>query len=274
MGAVALFAGVYNLEGENAAEHSVTLCHGPSLSLSHRSWYLINTLTGAGSNMPGNEFFSDWLESAMDGLRPLSREYFLQPAEEVARGLLGCLLMHEIAAETLVARIVETEAYLAEGDPGCHAARGRTERNAPMFGPPGTAYVYMIYGMHLCMNLVTGPEGTPAAVLLRAAEPLMGIETMRRLRGRDALKDLCSGPAKLAEAFGITLEHNRKDITGGRLYVTAAPGDTMPEDVLVTTRVGLGEGAGDDLMLRYLIPDSQWVSRSPRRDAPVNYQKR
>ncbi|MFP4249529.1 MAG: DNA-3-methyladenine glycosylase [Armatimonadota bacterium] len=203
---------------------------------------------------------------------PLPREFYLRPTREVARCILGCLLVHQTGGQTLVGRIVETEAYLAEGDPGCHAARGRTERNAAMFGPPGTAYVYLIYGMHLCLNIVTQEEGTPEAVLLRAIEPLAGIDSMRRRREREPLKDLCSGPAKLTEAFGVTLEHNGDDITGGKLFVAAAT--DPPERIAVTTRIGLGEGCGEDLMLRSLIPDSPWLSRPPKADAPVRFEER
>lgn len=205
-------------------------------------------------------------------LRPLPPEFYLQPTTEVARELLGCLLVHRTPEATMVGRLVETEAYLADEDPGCHAARGRTARNEPMFGPPGTIYVYRIYGMHLCMNLVTGPEGIAEAVLLRAAEPLAGIEEMRQRRGRHALKDLCSGPAKLVQAFGVGLEHNRRAITREPLFVAAAP--EPPGEVTVTTRIGLGAGCGEELMLRYLIADDPWVSRPPRADAPARREKR
>lgn len=205
-------------------------------------------------------------------LRPLPPAFYLQPTTEVARSLLGCLLVHRAPEATMVGRLVEAEAYLAEDDLGSHAARRRTERNDPMFGPPGTVYVYQIYGMHLCMNLVTQPEGTPEAVLLRAAEPLAGIEEMRRRRGRHALKDLCSGPAKLVQAFGVGLEHNRGAITRGPLFVAAAP--EPPGEVIVTTRIGLGAGCGEELMLRYLIADDPWVSRPPKADAPARREKR
>jgi len=209
-------------------------------------------------------------------LAPTPREFYLRPTEEVARELLGSLLVHRMGGEMLVARLVETEAYLSAGDPGCHAARGRTERNAVMFGPPGSIYVYLIYGMHLCMNVVTQPEGVAEAVLLRAAEPLVGIEAMRERRGRHALKDLCSGPAKLVQAFGVTLEDNGGDITRGQFFVAPAP--EPPEQIAVTTRIGLGESCGEDLMLRYLIPGSPWLSRplprAPKPGAPVNIEGR
>ncbi len=205
-------------------------------------------------------------------LEPLAPEFFLQDTRRVAKLLLGCVLVHRTEAGTVAGELVETEAYLAEGDPGCHAARGRTDRNAPMFGPPGTVYVYQIYGIHLCCNIVTRPEGTPEAVLLRAARPMAGIELMRQRRGRQALKDLCSGPAKLVEAFGITLEHNRAPITCGDLFVAAAP--DPPAEALVTTRIGLAKGAGDELMLRYLTPGGQWWSRAPKTDAPTILEKR
>mgnify|MGYP000883450652 CR=1 FL=1 len=205
-------------------------------------------------------------------LRPIPASAYLQPTRTVARELLGCLLVRHLEGETLIARIVETEAYLAQDDPGCHAARGRTERNSVMFGPPGSLYVYLIYGMHLCMNLVTQPEGVPEAVLLRAAEPLAGIEAMRRRRGRHALKDLCSGPAKLAQAFGLTLADNGGDVTRGGFFVAPAP--EPPESIAITTRIGLGEGCGEKMPLRYMIADSPWLSRPPRPDAPVIIEER
>lgn len=211
-----------------------------------------------------------WTETI--NLRPLPRRFYCRPTPQVARELLGCLLVHRTSDGVMVGRIVETEAYLAHNDPGCHAARGRTARNDPMFGPPGTLYVYRIYGIHLCMNLVTAPVGTPEAVLLRAVEPLAGIDQMRRRRGCVRLKDLCSGPAKLVAAFGISLDHNRGDVTRGDLFV--APAVDPPDEIVVTTRIGLGRGCGEDLMLRYLVADSPWVSRPPRADEPVHRERR
>jgi len=190
---------------------------------------------------------------------PLPPEFYLQPTERVARDLLGCVLVHNSSQETLVGRIVETEAYLSENDPGCHAARGQTERNAPMYEGPGTIYVYQIHGVHYCINLVTQPEGVPEAVLLRAVEPLVGIAAMQARRGRDNLKELASGPAKLTQAFGIGPEHNRGNATGGVLFVAPAPAPV--KHICRTTRIGLALGRGDDLQLRFLVAGCAWVSR-------------
>ncbi|MCD6359959.1 MAG: DNA-3-methyladenine glycosylase [Armatimonadetes bacterium] len=200
----------------------------------------------------------DWAQTAAEA-EPLPVEFYLQPTERVARELLGRLLVHDAPDGLTVGRIVETEAYLAESDPGCHAARGRTERNSPMFEGPGTIYVYLIYGMHCCMNLVTQAEGVPEAVLLRAVEPLAGIELMRRRRGRSSLKELASGPAKLTQAFGVTLENNRGTILSRPLFVSRKriePGETV-----TTTRIGLAAGCGDELPLRMCVADSPWLSR-------------
>ncbi len=180
----------------------------------------------------------------------------------MALDLLGCLLVHDDGEGMVVGRIVETEAYLSEDDPGCHAARGRTERNAPMFEGPGTIYVYQIYGVHYCVNLVTQPEGIAEAVLLRAIEPLAGIEIMQARRGNKRLEELASGPAKLTQALGIGLEHNRSNATRGDLFVARAPEPVG--EVHVTTRIGLPRGRGDDLPLRFLLADCPWVSRKPK----------
>ena len=185
----------------------------------------------------------------------------MQPTVAVARVLLGRLLVHDSPEGLTAGRIVETEAYLATGDPGCHAARGRTERNSPMFEAPGTIYAYLIYGMHWCMNLVTAPEGVPEAVLIRALEPLTGIDLMRRRRGRERLEELTSGPAKLTQALGVSGSHNRGDITAGPLFV--GEDWAAPAGVVTTTRIGLAEGSGGDLPLRFFIADCPWVSRPP-----------
>lgn len=152
------------------------------------------------------------------GTRPaLPREFYAQPTLQVAEALLGKVLVHRTAGGLAAGMIVETEAYIGEDDPACHAAPGPTPRNAPLYGPPGVAYVYLNYGIHYLVNAVTEPEGSPAAVLIRALEPIEGIALMRKRRaadGRDiAMTDLCRGPGNLTRALGITLAENRLDLT-------------------------------------------------------------
>jgi len=160
-------------------------------------------------------------------------------------------------------RVVETEAYLSEGDPACHAARGRTPRNRVMFGPPGIAYIYFTYGMHYCFNVVTGREGIPEAVLIRALEPLEGVELMAARRGRTGLKELCSGPGKLVQAMGIKPEANESDLVGGpiRFYRDNATPEAKEglREIVATTRIGIS--SGEDLFLRFYIAGSPWISK-------------
>ncbi|MDX1623385.1 MAG: DNA-3-methyladenine glycosylase [Gemmatimonadota bacterium] len=203
-------------------------------------------------------------------MRALPREFFDRPTLAVARDLLGCRLVHESAEGRTSGRIVEAEAYHGEDDPACHAAAGRTERTDPMYGPAGRAYVYLIYGMYHCLNAVTRAEGRPSAVLLRALEPLEGKPAMRRRRlarrrggsaAASSLPDprLADGPGKLCDALGITLEHNRLDLTGSSLRIEPGP---SPERVVWTPRIGISVGA--DRYWRCLAADSPFVSRSPR----------
>lgn len=201
----------------------------------------------------------DDLVTSLVSAPQLPREFFGGPTREVARRLLGKFLLSSSPEGVAGGRIVETEAYLSEDDPGCHAARGKTARNAPMFEQPGTIYVYRIYGMHVCLNLVTRPVGTPEAVLIRALEPLAGLELMRRRRGRPDVGALCSGPAKLCQALGVGLEHNRSEITAGGLRVLDI-GD-QPSGIVTTTRVGLGQGCGEELPLRFYLAGNAYISR-------------
>jgi DNA-3-methyladenine glycosylase len=161
----------------------------------------------------------------------LSRPFYDRPTLTVARDLLGKVLVHCHRGRVTTGIIVEVEAYIGEEDPACHAAPGRTRRNAPLYGPPGFAYVYLNYGIHSLVNVVTEAEGAPAAVLIRALAPLQGVETMRRRRQRamkgrrrPALHDLptdglCRGPGNVTMAMGITLADNRADLTGDSLFV-------------------------------------------------------
>ena len=160
----------------------------------------------------------------------LPRAFYDRPTLDVARDLLGAVLVHNRRGIRTSGIIVEVEAYIGESDPACHAAAGPTTRNAPLYGPPGHAYVYLNYGIHALVNAVTEGEGAPAAVLIRALEPIEGIALMRRRRGRPAkgrrrpaspLSDhgLCRGPGNLTMAMGIGLAENRRDLIGDRLYV-------------------------------------------------------
>jgi DNA-3-methyladenine glycosylase len=158
-------------------------------------------------------------------------------------------------------RIVETEAYLGEDDLACHAAVGRTKRTAPLYGPPGTAYVYFIYGAHWCFNAVTRDEGQPSAVLIRALEPLDGLDLMqaRRPAARRSI-DLANGPGKLCAALGIDLRHN--ELRLDRDPIRIRPGDSIPRDrVVMTPRIGITESA--ELPLRWYVANSPCVSRTP-----------
>jgi len=202
--------------------------------------------------------------------RPLSdalpAEFYARETELVARDMLGAVLECHSADGVASGRIVETEAYLGEHDAACHAAVGETARTAPLYGPPGRAYVYFVYGMHWCVNAVTRERGLPSAVLIRALEPIEGIELMRRRR-RSARRpeELTSGPARLCSALGITGSHNGLSLQRPPLIVRH--GTAVPDsEVRVTPRIGITKAA--DWPLRWLIADSPFVSgrggRGPR----------
>ena len=158
----------------------------------------------------------------------LKPEFYNRPTLDVARDLIGKVLVHRTTAGTTAGIIVEAEAYIGEDDPACHAAVGRTTRNEPLYGPPGRAYVYLNYGLHDMVNAVTEEEGHPSAVLIRALEPIEGLGLMRRRRsrapwrkGKSAVADheLCRGPGNLTRAMGITLEDNLRSLSRGPLTI-------------------------------------------------------
>jgi DNA-3-methyladenine glycosylase len=157
----------------------------------------------------------------------------------VARDLLGRVLVHDTPEGRCAGRIVEVEAYRGAIDPASHAYRGRTPRNAVMFGPPGHAYVYFTYGMHHCLNVVTGPAGLPEAVLLRALEPITGLEQMAARRGVQVAEQLARGPGSLARALGITREHDGMDLVRGPLWIGAGMPERSPWPVARGPRVGI-----------------------------------
>jgi DNA-3-methyladenine glycosylase len=192
----------------------------------------------------------------MAGSKILPRDFYARPAIEVARECLGKILVHGGVA----GRIVETEAYLGVDDRAAHAWRGViTDRTRVLFGPPGHAYVYFIYGMYECLNFAAEEEGKAGSVLIRALEPLAGIPVMRRRRANaKRLEDLASGPGKLTLAMGITRKHNGADLTAGSLHVRRELSESS-FDVLVTPRIGITHCA--DLPLRFIIAGSRFVSR-------------
>ena len=192
-------------------------------------------------------------------LRPLPPGFYARDTVVVAQALLGQLLVSEVGGRRCLARIVETEAYVGPHDPACHAAGWRrTPRTEVLYRPPGLAYVYFTYGMHWCLNVVTEPEGYPAAVLLRAAEPLEGLATMRRRRGRVPDRALAAGPARLTQALGIDRRLNGHDLASPPLWIAA--GRPVPARRIVAgPRVGIRVAV--DWKLRFYARDDPWVSR-------------
>jgi len=196
--------------------------------------------------------------------RRLGRTFFRQPTEVLARELIGCVLLSREGGVAIAGRIVETEAYLSEGDAASHSHRGRTARNASMFGEPGLAYVYLIYGMHHCLNVVSAKSGVGEAVLIRSLQPLEGLDLMRERRGGVRDRELCRGPGKLAQAFGLTLEHDGLDLCRGPLGLWPGGGrwGALSEavDIDAGPRVGIRKAA--ELPLRYRVRGSEWTSGS------------
>jgi DNA-3-methyladenine glycosylase len=185
----------------------------------------------------------------------LDRDFYARTAVEVARDCLGKILVHGKTA----GRIVETEAYLGVDDRAAHAWRGLTDRTRVLFGPPGHAYVYFIYGMYECLNFVAEPEGQAGCVLIRALEPIAGIATMRRRRpAAKRLEDLASGPGKLTLALGITRKQNGADLTRSALQVRRLS-DEPAVEIMTTPRIGIAHCA--DWPLRFLIAGNRFVSR-------------
>jgi DNA-3-methyladenine glycosylase len=172
--------------------------------------------------------------------RPLPRRFFARNSVAVARALLGCLLVHRTAAGVLLGRIVETEAYRGSDDPASHAYR-RTGRSEIMFGRPGVAYVYRAYGLHWCLNVVTEDHGAPGAVLLRALEPVAGLDRMRRRAPAARAARLASGPGRLTRMMGVEGRHNGVDLTRSALYI--GDGARHRGSVVAGPRIGITSAA-------------------------------
>lgn len=205
--------------------------------------------------MPSN---AENFPKAMSDKRILPFSFYRRPADVVAQDLLGCFLIHETANGILVGgKIVETEAYLGIDDPACHSARGKTKANEVMFGPAGRVYVYHIYGRHLCFNITTDEENIASAVLIRALEPLFGLEIMSRNRGKKV--HLTDGPARLTEALGITKEDNGRDLLNGPIYCLDKEKEIKKEDIIVKPRIGISKAK--EWPLRFYLKGSKWVSK-------------
>lgn len=192
----------------------------------------------------------------------LPRSFYDRDPRVVGPELLGKILARRQGRKTLVARIVEVEAYLGADDPAAHASIGKTPRNAVLFGPPGHAYVYFIYGNHYCLNVSCLPDGTPGGILFRALEPLEGIEEMFKLRGIPCdsdLRKLTSGPGRLAAAFGITRERdNGKDLASAKSDIYIADDGAPAPQALVTKRIGINKAV--EMPLRYIVAGNRFVS--------------
>ena len=183
--------------------------------------------------------------------------FYKRPVVEVARDLIGHVVRHGPCAGV----IVETEAY-HDSEPACHAFAGLTPRTATLFGPPGRAYVYRSYGVHALLNAVSEPAGVGAAVLIRALEPLDGIDLMRERRGLEPLRSLCSGPGKLTEALGIGLQHNGLDLQRGAVRIADPPAAWRDVQVSVDTRIGITRAV--ELPWRFCAAGSRFLSRPVR----------
>jgi DNA-3-methyladenine glycosylase len=192
-------------------------------------------------------------------------EFYARDPVVVARALIGKRLLRESSTGICGGTIVEVEAYLSSRDPACHAARGQTQRNASMFGPPGHAYVYMIHS-RWCLNAVTEPAGTPSAILIRALEPLWGQELMQQRRRTEIVRDLTRGPARLCEALAIDRTYDGWDLTAGKeLWIAADPElEQAPPRILCSSRIGIS--SAQRRLLRFYMANNRFVSGSASRN--------
>ncbi|MFA5060980.1 MAG: DNA-3-methyladenine glycosylase [Candidatus Pacearchaeota archaeon] len=191
-------------------------------------------------------------------MKLLEKSFFEKETLNVAQELLGKFIVRETGEGRIVGKIVETEAYLKD-DPACHASKGKTPRNLPMFEEGGVAYVYFTYGMYHCFNVVTNKKGIGEAVLIRAVEPVEGMEIMKGNRGITEIKNLCNGPSKFAIAFGIDKGFNGVDLTDKNSSLKLMQGKNENFEIIKTNRVGISQGT--DLLYRFYIKGNDWVSR-------------
>ena len=194
----------------------------------------------------------------MTAYRPLPAEFYRRDTLHLVPDILGKVLVRKLRGKALAGRIVEVEAYIGD-DPASHAARGMTMRNKVMFEDGGVSYVYFTYGMHFCFNIVTERKGFPAALLVRAMEPLCGIAEMKKRRGTDDLRNLANGPAKLCQAMGIDRELNGEKLTGGRLFIADDGYIIDVKRIGRSTRIGIR--VGTDSKWRFFLKGSEFLSR-------------
>ncbi len=187
----------------------------------------------------------------------LEKQFYLQKTQKVAKELIGSILIHKVDNKYLAGIIVETEAYLAENDLASHSAPGQTKRNSSMFENGGILYVYKIYGIHHCINVVTEAKGIGAAVLIRSIQPIYGIEQMIKFRKTSQIENLCKGPGNVAKAFGFNLEHNGLSLNSKNLFISKT-NSIHPENIIQTTRLGISKSK--NLELRFLLKNSPFVS--------------
>jgi len=186
----------------------------------------------------------------------LNRDFYLRPTLQVARDLIGKVIIYKPQKSKMAVKIVEVEAYIGEDDPACHAAVGKTERNAVMYGIGGFSYVYFIYGMYHCLNIVTENEDFPAAVLIRGGEPLTGLSQMEKNYPKAAGKMYTNGPGKLCKALNLTRDENGLDLLENRLYLEDRGFKT--NRITQSARIGIKKGA--NRKWRFFDSDSDWVS--------------
>jgi DNA-3-methyladenine glycosylase len=191
----------------------------------------------------------------------LLRSFYIRDTLTVASELIGKYVVYNEHEKRMSARIVEVEAYIGEDDPACHAACGPTDRNRLMYGKPGVAYIYFIYGMYYCLNFVTEKKGFPAAVLLRAAEPVDGLDSMRKKGMNQSAHVLLNGPGKFCRGFGLTLKQNGMDLTGSTLYIEDR--NEQKTEIRVSERIGIRNGR--DRMWRFFDTRSKAVSKYGHR---------
>lgn len=195
-------------------------------------------------------------------MKKLGRDFYERATLEVAKELLGKYMVHETQEGRTIGKIIEAEAYIGFGDAACHAYNGKyTGRTKVMFGKGGHAYIYLIYGMYYCMNIVTNQETYPEAVLIRALEPVDGLDLMKKRRSTEVIRNLCSGPGKLCQAMGITKAQNEMDLCGDSMYLLSGE-EILPGEIAATPRINIDYAKeAREYPWRFIVKDSPFLSK-------------